>query len=213
MNTVPELRGFTLIELMSVLAIVVIVMAAMGFLVGGQRDATSIGLENGAAVVRQLMESADAQSAIAGVPFTLVIDADPHSASYLGRVWIARSDRGSPPRWILADVSAPLPDSVAIVPSQVTAPESDSWAESACSTLRVAGAGEIMGSASAANTFLVLSIPFDPATDSSAATRIVIGAVSRSPDGLRFVSARATRTISLSCYGIPLEADASSDEN
>jgi general secretion pathway protein H len=104
-------RGFTLIELMVVMAIVAI---AVGLISLSVRDSASTRLEQEAARLTALLESARAEARASGLPvrWQLAQRDDPSGASF--RFVGLPTDRAWPTRWLDERVQADIPGAAAV---------------------------------------------------------------------------------------------------
>ena len=90
MNAAPRSAGFTLLELLVVVAIIAMASAGVGF---AMRDTTMVALERDAERLSALLEAARARSRVSGVPVRWLADAQGYrfeglAASELPQNWL-----------------------------------------------------------------------------------------------------------------------------
>ncbi|MDO9315357.1 MAG: prepilin-type N-terminal cleavage/methylation domain-containing protein [Burkholderiaceae bacterium] len=121
--------GFTLLELLVVLALVAMVSVGIGF---AMRDGTQTQLEREALRLSALFESARARSQVSGVPVRWRVTAD--GFQFEGLPPSERAEDDLPQAWLDADTTASVeaaatastgqPDTVLLGPEPIIAPQS-----------------------------------------------------------------------------------------
>jgi general secretion pathway protein H len=124
----PSASGFTLLELLVVLAIVAMVSAGVGFAL---RDGTQTQLEREALRLNALFEAARARSQISGVPVRWRVTAD--GFQFEGLPSSGRTEDDLPQAWLDADTTARVeaaatrpaiePDTVVLGPEPILLPQ------------------------------------------------------------------------------------------
>lgn len=125
----PFASGFTLLELLVVLALVAMASAGIGF---AMRDGTQTQLEREALRLSALFESARARSQVSGVPVRWRVTAD--GFRFEGLPPSERAEDDLPQAWLDADTTASVeavamaptvqPDTVLLGPEPIIAPQS-----------------------------------------------------------------------------------------
>lgn len=111
--------GFTLLELLMVLAVMTILAGMLGVALGGRRDAGG-GLANGSDIVAGLVGAAKAEAALHATNARLIVHAQPppggSAAQYLRMMQVVREDPFESGAYVAAGAPVVLPGSVCIIP-------------------------------------------------------------------------------------------------
>lgn len=111
-------RGFTLLELLVVVAIIAMASAGVGF---AMRDTSQVALERDAERLAALLESARARSRVSGVPVRW--QATPEGFRFEGLAPSAQPDADLPEQWLDKDTAVANRSGTAAAPTLLLGPE------------------------------------------------------------------------------------------
>ncbi len=129
----PPAAGFTIIEILVVVAIAALLAGTLGLILPGAGD--GVALEAGQATLGALCTAARARAAATGADVRLVVSADPADRKgQLRHLQVVHVDPVDPDRWLAADPGSLLPAGIYVVPPTAGAvPGNPAWPENRCS--------------------------------------------------------------------------------
>lgn len=204
-------HGLTLIELMVVIGLIGLMAGGLSLALGPDRPATALRTSQG--LLAGLVRAARAQAALSQTRASLVIDADPASASFLRAVHVAVEISPESDRWAVMSVGATLPSTIFVIPPAGLLAEvgystaGGPWPRGGRSTVhRLAGPQMIAMGRQLVAGALRLDIAIEPAgqVDPPGGAMLAIAAGRRTPTGVEFPDPSSLRGVVISEYGVPL---------
>jgi prepilin-type N-terminal cleavage/methylation domain-containing protein len=194
--------GFSLIELLVVIGIIVIMIGALGLALRG--GGGNVGLQSAQGTLGSLLTAARAQAAVSQQTAMLVIDADPAKEGFLRTVHVA-VQAGS--GWNFVS-DATLPPGVYLVPGSRSVTGADcsaAWPATRLSTV-ADPANFAVAQGGVSGLYLVTNFTVNSVgTPSTAGAKLIVAAGRRtSATALVFDNPELVRGVILSAYGAPI---------
>lgn len=195
--------GFSLIELLVVIGIIVIMIGALGLALRG--GAGNVGLQSAQGTLGSLLSAARGQAAVSQQNSMLVIDADPAKEGFLRTIHVAVQTAGG--GWNFVS-DATLPSGVYVVPGNRSITGADcavSWPATRLSSV-ADPANLSVAQGGVSGLYLLSSFTVNSVgTPSTAGAKLVVAAGRRtSATALVFDNPELVRGVALSAYGAPI---------
>lgn len=212
MKATRRTSGFTLVEVMVVLAIMTLVAGLLGF--GLREGDSATALRAGQGIMADLVAAARRRAMVSGARTALVIDADPAGADFLRRIHLAAETAPGSDRWVAMDDGAVLPATVFLVPGPtgtVGVTLVGTWPENHHSSVELAMAGSVLGAGRLpVSSWLKASIPMPGsgvALGATGGSRYLVALGRRTETGVIFDRPESVRGLTLSAYNVALRVD------